>query len=252
MRRPKRPRLKRSGSEKNLAMMANAGAGFSLRSLTSVPKAPLFFGLEPCYPAVALPEFDIVSVHKLLCRFRRRFVVGAVELNGSIEMAIPSDNIRAVVGHVMHPGSGESAILTVTDRCQWRGGDGGTMPDSGVGWLVRIAHTRKGIDTSLTNYVRRENQIRTIAAEKAHASKTEQRRSGRGAGLMLGRSESYRNVPQRWPQRACRQHAGAALFRLDQNMPAPVALENAVRQMAWPGNMGAKFIGTWGNRATDI
>jgi hypothetical protein len=69
---------------------------------------------------------------------------------------------------------------------------------------------------------------------------------------MLGRSESYWNVPQRWPQRACRQHAGAALFRLDQNMPAPVALENAVRQMAWPGNMGAKFIGTWGNRATDI
>src|ERR1700678_238443 len=131
-------------------------------------RRPLHFGVELRYLAVALPKLDIVSVYKLLCRFHRRFVVGAVEFHGFVEMAIPSDNIRAVVGHVMHPsfGLGESAILTVTDRSQWRAVMEATMMHSGVGWLVKMAHMRKGLNVSLANCGRRESQIRTIATEE--------------------------------------------------------------------------------------
>jgi hypothetical protein len=41
-----------------------------------------------------------------------------------------------------------------------------TMPHSGVGWLVGIAHMRKGINVSLTRYRRHQIQVRTIATEK--------------------------------------------------------------------------------------
>jgi hypothetical protein len=40
------------------------------------------------------------------------------------------------------------------------------MPRSGVAWLVKMAHMRKGPNVWLANCGRREIQIRTISTEK--------------------------------------------------------------------------------------
>jgi hypothetical protein len=120
-------------------------------------RRPLHFGVELRYLAVALPKLDIVSVYKLLCRFHRRFVVGAVEFHGVLKVAVPTDNIRAVVGHVMLPVWIRRERDTLSHRSvPMLDGDGADDASSGVGWPVKMAHMRKGINVSLTNYGRRE------------------------------------------------------------------------------------------------
>jgi hypothetical protein len=73
--------------------------------------------------------------------------------------------------------------------------------------------------------------------KKLIASKTEQRRQARRVCLMTGRFEYTRGRPaEMTPARGGIARWGrffeAALFRLDQDMPAPAAFENAMSEMA--------------------
>jgi hypothetical protein len=48
----------------------------------------------------ALPQLDIISINEQFCRFDRRLVVRADQINGRHEMTMLADRIDAVMGHV--------------------------------------------------------------------------------------------------------------------------------------------------------
>jgi hypothetical protein len=44
---------------------------------------------------------------------------------------------------MMHPRSGGSTTLSVTDDCRDPGGDGNTMPQRNTSWMFKTDHSRK-------------------------------------------------------------------------------------------------------------
>ena len=73
--------------------------------------------IEPDYLSVALPKLNVMAVHKLLCFFLGLCIIGAVEMNRTVKMAVRSDHVSAIVRHGAAPLLGGSATLSVTDGC---------------------------------------------------------------------------------------------------------------------------------------
>ncbi len=63
----------------------------------------LLLGFQRRYLSILLPKLDIVAVHELLCGFNCRSVVGAIEVYGVPEMAVPADDVGSIIAHVLHP-----------------------------------------------------------------------------------------------------------------------------------------------------
>jgi hypothetical protein len=73
--------------------------------------------IELGYLSVALPKLNVVAVYKLLRLFLGLCVIGAVQVNRTVKMAIRSDDINAIIRHGAAPLLGGSATLSVTDGC---------------------------------------------------------------------------------------------------------------------------------------
>jgi hypothetical protein len=84
-------------------LFITAHASSSTETSNGSTEAALLFGVELSYPAVVLPKLDIVTVYQLLCRLHRRFIVGAVKVHGLLKMAVATDNVGSIIGHVMPP-----------------------------------------------------------------------------------------------------------------------------------------------------
>jgi hypothetical protein len=86
----------------------------------------LVFGLvaEGRYLSVTLPKLKVVTVYKLFCLFLGLCVIGAIEVNRAVKMAVRADDVNAIIRHDAAPLLGGSVTeLSVTDRCRRRGGD---------------------------------------------------------------------------------------------------------------------------------
>jgi hypothetical protein len=72
------------------------------RGIKEAPTEAALFRLavKPGYLTVQLPKLNIVSVNQLLGGFDCCVIVIAVENDRSDEMAVPADDVCAVVGHV--------------------------------------------------------------------------------------------------------------------------------------------------------
>jgi hypothetical protein len=78
--------------------------------------------VEPSYLSGALPKLNVVAVHELFCFFHSFGIIGALKLQGAVEMPICIDDVSAVVWHGgLLPISGESATgVLITDKATIR------------------------------------------------------------------------------------------------------------------------------------
>jgi hypothetical protein len=95
-----------------------------------------------------MPKLDIGSVHKLLCGLNCRIVGSTIKFDGAFELAIPADEIRLVMGHMVLPfvwaGAQYSQSPVMPGR---RSGDGNNLPRTRPDILVNTDH----LSEKLTN-----------------------------------------------------------------------------------------------------
>jgi hypothetical protein len=95
--------------------------GRRLRPMESGGKGGLLlvFAAETCDLAVALPKLKVVAVDKLLCRFNRSIIVGAIKLNCLHEVTVRTNDVNSIIDHLRHPSRRkvlDYAITTIGKR----------------------------------------------------------------------------------------------------------------------------------------
>jgi hypothetical protein len=97
-------------------------------------KIELWFVVEPCNLAVALPKLNVVAVDKQLRLFHGLIVIDADQRNRFAKMTVMTDKICVIFRHVATPnGSGGSITeLIVIECCRGLGGDAFSLASAGM------------------------------------------------------------------------------------------------------------------------